>query len=120
MLVVLAILALAVAIVMPRGALMLDRATAHSVFFDFQRQVSDLRLEAYRTETPVTLGDSAAAPPGARVIALRSGWSYRLDRPLAIGDGGACPPARAQLLRNGRQVMRLASADGLCHFRRLE
>lgn len=120
MLVVLAILALAVAIVMPRGSLMLDRATAHSVFFDFQRQVSDLRLEAYRTETPVVLADVAPPRPGTRAIALKSGWSYRLDRPLLITDGGACPQAGALLLKNGRRVMRLQSADGLCHFRRLE
>ena len=120
MLVVLAVLALAVAIVMPRGTLMLDRAAAHSAFFEFQRQVSDLRLEAYRTETPVVLAQVDTPLPGARTIALESGWSYRRDQPLVISDGGACPPAEAQLLKSGRPVMRLRSADGLCHFRRLE
>jgi prepilin-type N-terminal cleavage/methylation domain-containing protein len=120
MLVVLAVLALAAAIVLPRGSVMLDRAAAHSVFFDFQRQVSDLRLEAWRTETPLLLTDPAARSPGARTIALKGGWTYRLDRTLQISDGGACPPAQAQLLKNGRPVVRLASTDGLCHFRRLE
>jgi prepilin-type N-terminal cleavage/methylation domain-containing protein len=118
MLIVLGVMALAVGIVMPRGALMLDRATAHSVFFDFQRQASDLRLKAYRTETPALLAD--AGQPGAQQIVLRSGWSYRLDRPVAITDGGACSQAEARLLKGGREVMRLRTGDGRCHFIRLE
>lgn len=51
-LIVLAIMAMASAIVMPRGLAMLDRVMTHVVFFDLQREVSDLRRDAYRTETP--------------------------------------------------------------------
>ena len=67
MLIVLVVIALAVAIVMPRGAAMLDQATAHSVFFDFQRQVSDLRLKAYRSEAPLVVAEREAGVTGAAV-----------------------------------------------------
>lgn len=119
-LVVLGVMALAFALVMPRGAAMLDQAAAHSVFFDFQRQVSDLRLKAYRSEAPAVLTDAAQPAPGGAVVTLRSGWSYRLDRPVTISDGGACSAAIAILYKNGRQVMRLATGDGACHFSRLD
>ena len=116
---VLALVALAALIVMPRGAAMLDQATAHSIFFDFQRQVSDLRLKAYRTETPVVLAEPEARVVGAAVVRLPRRWSYRLDRPLVIDEGGACPRAEAVLLRDGREAMRLVSVDGRCRFSRL-
>lgn len=119
-LVVLGVMALAFALVMPRGAVMLDRATAHSVFFDFQRQVSDLRLKAYRSEAPAVLSDGVRPLPGAATVALRSGWSYRLDRPVTISDGGACSSATALVFKNGRRVMRLVTRDGACHFSRLD
>lgn len=119
MLFVLALVALAIAVVMPRGAAMVDQATAHSVFFDFQRQVSDLRLRAYHTETPVVLAEPGTQVVGAAVVRLPKRWSYRLDRPLVISEGGACPRAEAVLLRDGRQAMRLAAADGRCRFSRL-
>ncbi len=113
------VVALAVAIVMPRGAAMLDQATVHSVFFDFQRQVSDLRLKAYRSETPLVVAEAEAGVRGAAALRLPPGWSYRLDRPLVISEGGACPRAEAAILRDGREVMRLLSDDGRCRFSRL-
>ena len=116
---VLALVALAAAIVMPRGAAMLEQANAHSVFFDFQRQMSDLRLKAYRTDAPVVVAEPEARVVGAAAVRLPRGWSYRLDRPLVIGEGGACPRAEAVLLRDGREAMRLLSADGRCRFSRL-
>lgn len=117
MLVVLAVMALAMTLVMPSGAVMLDRATAHSVFFDFQRQVSDLRLRAYRNETAVTL--EPAPVPGVEPIRLRTGWSYRLDAPVRISDGGACSAGLATLFRDGRPVMRLRTTGAACRFERL-
>lgn len=56
-LVVLAIFALSTAIIMPSTARMLDQTTAHAVFFEFQRQMSDLRREANRTGEPVRVVD---------------------------------------------------------------
>jgi len=119
MLIVLAIMAVAMTIVVPRGAVMMDRVVTHAVFFDFQRQVSDLRREAYDSQTPVTLyGSGAADPadPAARTLALRSGWSYRLQRPIRIGDGGACTASAADLLKGGQVIMRLTMGDSACHF----
>ena len=122
-LVVLAIMALAVAFIAPRGEAMLDQMTAHAVFFDFQRQVSDLRREAYASQTAVAVrGDDDRDPSHAddRLIPLRSGWSYRLTQPIAISDGGACAGGQVEILKYGRPVMHLAMADRACHFVRLD
>jgi len=121
-LVALALMALAVLIVLPSGAVMLDRVTAHAVFFDFQRQLSDLRLKAYRSEAPITVRDAVAPSPdlSAQVLPLRAGWSYTLDHPIAISEGGACGPALATVLKNGRTVMHLRMADAACHLSRLD
>jgi len=122
-LVVLAIMALAVGFVAPRGEAMLDQMTAHAVFFDFQRQVSDLRRQAYASQSGVTLRGSDDADPTlarARAIPLRAGWTYRLTQPIAISDGGACAGGQVELLKYGRPVMHLAMADRACHFVRLD
>lgn len=123
MLVVLAVMALAVAIVVPRGEAMLDQMTAHAVFFDFQRQVSDLRRGAYASQTAITLRGSDDADPSlarARTIPLRAGWTYRLTQPIAISEGGACAGGNVEILKYGRPVMHLAMADRACHFARLD
>ena len=123
MLIVLAVMALAIAIVMPRGEAMLDQMTAHAVFFDFQRQVSDLRRQAYASQTSVSvIGSDDANPSGgpARALPLRTGWTYRLSQPIAISDGGACSGGAVEVLKYGRPAMHLALADRACHFIRLD
>jgi prepilin-type N-terminal cleavage/methylation domain-containing protein len=122
-LVVLAIMALAVALVMPRGALMIDRMTAHAVFFDFQRGVLDLRREAYAAQAPIVLYDTAEAAgrdPRGRVLPLRAQWTYRLAQPVRISEGGACRDGAVEILKAGRPIMRLAPDLGDCRFIRLE
>ena len=123
MLIVLAVMALAIAIVVPRGEAMLDQMTAHAVFFDFQRQVSDLRRGAYASQTGVVIRGSDDPDPSlvrARTIPLRAGWTYRLTQPIAIGEGGACAGGSVEILKYGRPVMHLAMADRACHFVRLD
>jgi prepilin-type N-terminal cleavage/methylation domain-containing protein len=123
MLIVLAIMALAIAIVVPRGEAALDQMTAHAVFFDFQRQVSDLRREAYASQTPTLVRDADDPDPkdaAARVLALRSGWTYRLDHPIAITAGGVCTAGAVEVLKSGHPVMHLTAADTSCHFIRLD
>jgi len=123
MLIVLAVMALAIAIVVPRGEAMLDQMTAHAVFFDFQRQVSDLRRGAYASQTAVAIRGSDDADPSlarARAIPLRAGWTYRLTQPIAISEGGACAGGNVEILKYGRPVMHLAMADRACHFVRLD
>lgn len=123
MLVVLAIMALATALVMPRGVLMINRMTAHAVFFDFQRQLLDIRRQAYASQTPATVYDDpadAARDPHGRYVALRAQWSYRLSAPLRIDEGGACAADAATILKSDRPVMRLAPGDRDCRFIRLD
>lgn len=116
-LVVLAIFALAVAVVMPSTSRMLDQATAHAVFFEFQRQVSDLRREANRTGQAIRLIDPAARPAeGDRTVTLRDPWRYTLAPPLDIAAGGACSPATANLLKDDMVVMTLRADDADCRF----
>ena len=62
-LVVLAIFALSTAIIMPSTARMLDQTTSHAVFFEFQRQISDLRREANRTGEPLRVVDPSMPRP---------------------------------------------------------
>ncbi|HXQ14732.1 MAG TPA: type II secretion system protein [Caulobacteraceae bacterium] len=119
MLIVLAIMAIAIALVMPRGQAMLDGMTAHAVFFDFQRQMLDLRREAYATQTPTAVKSSDDTDPADvadRVIPLRSQWTYRLERPINVTAGGACTPSAVEVLKAGRTVMHLTMGDNACHF----
>lgn len=123
MLVVLAIMALAATLVMPKATLMIDRMTAHAVFFDFQRRVLDLRRQAYAEQTPMVLYDDAAAAgrdPLGRFLALRAQWTYRLQRPVRISEGGACQADEIEILKAGRRVMRLSPGEGQCRFIRLD
>ena len=123
MLIVLAIMGLSVALVLPRGEIMLDRVVAHAVFFDFQRQVADLRREAYGSQAPLVLYDNdlaARADPRGRVALLRGGWTYRLSLPVMIGEGGTCSSTDAIILNGQRKVMRLRADQGDCRFTRLE
>lgn len=120
-LVVLAILALSTALIVPSMSRMMDQATSHAVFFEFQRQVSDLRREANRTGTAIRLIDPAAeAAPGDRIIQLRAPWRYTLAPALEIAEGGACAPASANLLNQDRVVMTLRADEANCRFIRLQ
>lgn len=130
-LVVLAIFALGTAMIMPSTSRMLDQTTAHAVFFEFQRQVSDYRREASRTGQAITILDPVAAQSrpnpdtgdlGAdvseRVVELRGGWTYSLAPALDIQEGGRCAAASANLINKGKVVMSLRTDDGQCRFAR--
>ena len=123
MLVVLVMMAMATAVIMPSTSRMLDQATAHAVFFEFQRQVSDLRREANRTGLPIRVLDPAV-PLGAegrnRILTLRAPWRYTMAPALDIAEGGVCAPASANLLNQDRVVMTLRTDSGDCRFIRLQ
>lgn len=123
MLVVLALFAMATAIIMPSTARMLDQATAHAVFFEFQRDVSDLRREANRTGIPIRLIDPEARPDivlGDRKIRLRDPWRYTIAPALEIAEGGSCGAAAVNLLNRDTVVMTLRTDDGTCGFSRFQ
>lgn len=116
-LVVLVIFALSTAIIMPSTARMLDQTTAHAVFFEFQRQVSDLRRESNRTGEPLTVLEPGM-PQGdeARTLNLREPWRYTLVPALEINEGGVCNAVSANLVLEDRVVMSLRSTKGDCRF----
>lgn len=120
-LVVLAIFALSTAIIMPSTARMLDQTTSHAVFFEFQRQMSELRREANRTGTSLRVVDpSMPKTEDDRLLELRSPWRYTLAPALDIAEGGGCSTASANLINQERVVMTLRTDDGTCRFIRLQ
>lgn len=123
MLVVLALFGLATAIIMPNTSRMLDQATAHAVFFEFQRDVSAMRREANRTGLPLELIDPAATldpAAGQRVIALREPWRYTIAPALKIDEGGVCSPSSVNLLSGETVIMKLRTEDATCRFIRVQ
>lgn len=122
-LVVLAIFGLATAIIMPSTSRMLDQAMSHAVFFEFQRQVSDLRREASRTGVAIRVVDPAAAgevkEETDRTLTLRPPWRYTMAPALEIAEGGACSPTSVNLARDDVVVMTLRSSGTDCRFTRL-
>lgn len=133
-LVVLAIFAMSAAVIMPSTSRMLDQATSHAVFFEFQKQISDFRREANRTGVALQVADPEAALsangllPGSgeadvdaqRTVTLRSPWRYTLAPALDIEAGGACSAATANLINGDRVVMTLRTSEGDCRFIRLQ
>lgn len=121
-LVVLVIFGLATAVIMPSTSRMLDQTTAHAVFFEFQRQVSDFRREANRTGVslrviePTPHDAEVSLPEDVRVVTLKSSWTYRLVPEIMIEEGGRCSAASVNLLKNEQVVMSLRSDDGSCRF----
>ena len=122
-LVVLVILGLSTAVIMPSSARMLDQATSHAVFFEFQREVSDLRRRSNRTGVELTVVDPATPmplPEGAHIIPLRTPWRYTVAPSLMIAEGGVCQPASVNLIKDDTVVMALQSTGANCAFIRLQ
>lgn len=121
-LVVLVIFALATSVAMPSMSRMLDQTMSHAVFFEFQRQISDLRREASRTGLPITVADLEVAGRRAdddepvRTLNLRQDWTYSLSPSLLIEAGGRCGSTSVRLMHQERMVMKLETEDGTCRF----
>lgn len=117
---VLTIMALATAVIMPNGARLLDQTVAQAVFFEFQRDVLQLRREANRSGSAITVL-SAGAPAegeGERTLLLRAGWSYSLEPDLRIDEAGACAPGEATLMRDEAPIVFLRVEGADCRFTR--
>lgn len=122
-LVVLVIMALSTALIMPSTARMLDQATSHAVFFEFQRDVSELRRSANRSGIGLRLVDPAKYTPdteGEVMVTLRAPWRYTLAPDLEIQEGGVCSATTANLINGDRVVMTLHSSTSDCRFIRLQ
>jgi prepilin-type N-terminal cleavage/methylation domain-containing protein len=122
-LVVLAIMGMAAAVIMPATSRTLDQATSHAVFFEFQRQVSELRRQANRTGDDLRLIDPQMTGPravGDRTVILREPWRYTVAPAMEIAEGGVCAPASVNLVKGDDVIMSLRSRDADCQFIRLQ
>ena len=133
-LVVLVIMGLATAAIMPSLSRMLDQATAHAVFFEFQRDISQIRREANRTGVNLTIVDPVVAPSAGRpqirpedgsvsevrTIPLRAPWRYTMAPSLDVAEGGVCSPTSVNLIRDNIVVMTLQTTGTDCKFSRLQ
>ncbi len=118
-LVVLVIMAVTTAVIMPSMSRMLDQATSHAVFFEFQRQIAEFRREANRTGVPIRVVDPSAAAlllEDDRTVTLRAPWRYTLAPALQIAAGGVCAPTTANLVNVDRVVMTLRLDGANCQF----
>ncbi len=120
---VMAIIAVTAAISLPRAASALDQVISHTVFFEFQRQVSEFRARAFREEQVLTVVNSPDGQPAGAIpqtgdvsVKLRSGWSYKLNAPLTIDSGAGCSLANADLYNGQRLIMHLQSRGHDCRF----
>jgi len=125
MILVLSIMSLSVALILPRISTLIDQAQAHTVFFDFQRQVLDLHRDAFHSETALSVVssgnfiDDPQADPVPAEVRLRTPWSYRLDQPMTIDSGGNCSAVTVELIKAGRPVVRLEGHGADCRFSRV-
>jgi prepilin-type N-terminal cleavage/methylation domain-containing protein len=124
MLLVLGLTAMAAALIVPRIAVQIDQAAAHSEFLKFQQQVMDLRRQSFhegqglRIVASGELVDEPEADPPLAEVQLAPGWTYHLSQPIDIDAGGGCSPAEVDLIRGGRVVLRLHGSGASCRFYR--
>jgi prepilin-type N-terminal cleavage/methylation domain-containing protein len=122
MLIVIAIIAITSAIALPRAAGALDQVISHTVFFEFQRQVSALRAEAFRDEKLISIvtPDAVTTPSDDQIervaLALRSGWTYELSGPFLISPGASCSNLDVDLVNQKRSIIHLESRGHDCRF----
>lgn len=123
----LAIMSVGAAIIAPRISTSMDQIVAHTVFFDFQRQILDAKREAFRNQTDFALIDSDVRneqpAPAASIqplrLSLRSGWSYKMVTPMSIREGGLCSPGEVWLMNGGKPLVHLLAQQNDCRFIRV-
>lgn len=122
MMLVIALMALAAVLVLPNMSRLISRTTSQTVFFDFQRQATELRARAYRERQALLLvssgefvDDAEADPSPAEIQFLDPAWSYRLSQPMVISAGGVCSPATASIFQDGALALTLQAGPD-CKF----
>jgi prepilin-type N-terminal cleavage/methylation domain-containing protein len=122
MLLVLGLMAMMAALILPRIAVQIDQAAAHSEFLKFQQQVMDLRRQSFhegqglRIVATGELADDPDADPPLAQVQLAPGWSYRLSAPIDIDAGGGCSPAEVDLIRSDKVILHLQGSGPSCRF----
>jgi prepilin-type N-terminal cleavage/methylation domain-containing protein len=124
MLLVLGLTAMAAALIVPRVAVQIDQASAHSEYLKFQQQVMDLRRQSFhegqglRIVASADFVDDPEADPPLAQVQLGPGWSYQLSQPIDIDAGGGCSTAEVDLIRSGKVILHLQGSGASCRFYR--
>ena len=119
------IMAFAVAIVLPNVKRDLSEAVIQSTFFDFQRQATGLRAQAFNENLAISLvssgefvDDPDAEPRPAEIQFQTEDWKYVLSAPMTISAGGVCDPVEVDLIQGENLAAHLESRPD-CHFVRV-
>lgn len=115
--IVLAIMTVSVSIMAPRAGAALDQVVVHTIQFDLQRQVSDLRRRAFVNQTALDLavGPQKGGRPGPRLevgaASLPAGWEARLEDRVQLNPNGLCTPTRIHLSNLGKRPIDLSLTE---------
>jgi prepilin-type N-terminal cleavage/methylation domain-containing protein len=115
--IVLAIMAATVSIMLPRAGAALDQVVVHTIQFDLQRQVSDLRRDAFLNKTKLRLvlaaasGVLAQSDPHEALAVLPNGWTASLDKEVLFLPSGVCSPANLRLSSLGKAPIRMTVTE---------
>lgn len=128
MIIVVAIMAFAVAMVVPNIKRQIAENATQGRFIVFQRQITGYRAQAYRQNLAITLrstGEESQDPDELAGEAQLCGpdeqpclWSYRLSEPMVISAGGVCSAVEADILSGNEVAAHLESRPD-CHFVRV-
>ena len=127
MVIVLALMTISAAIIMPRAGAALDQVVVHTLQFDLQRQVSNLRRSAYLEQQGyevVIEGQTLAqqdAGSSFKLVELKlpRGWNATYMPSLKFLTNGTCLAGRIQVRSLGKTpiVMRVSEDCQLVRYR---
>ena len=116
---------LTVALVLPNVQRALSQAAIQTTFFDFQRQATGLRAQAYHENQAISLvssgefrDDPDADPRPAEIQFQTKDWTYRMSAPMTISAGGVCDAVEVDIFQDGKRAAHLESQPD-CHFKRV-
>ena len=115
--IVLAIMTVSVSIMAPRAGAALDQMVVHTLQFDLQRQISDLRRRAFVNQTVLDLvigpqkGEGAESGQGVAAARLPIGWEAKLEDPVQLKPDGLCTLGHIHLSNLGKRPIDLSLTE---------
>ena len=125
LLIVMAIMAFALAVVLPNVRRQLSATAVQTTFFDFQRQATGLRAQAFHENQALGLvstgeftDDPDAEPRPAEIQFQIEDWRYEVSAPMTISAGGVCDIVEVDIFQNDNLAAHLESQPD-CHYVRV-